>query len=64
MDGMDLWAVGGGGTILGSDDRGASWKLRKSGTSETLNASFTTGDNSAAWAVGDHGVILESDETF
>jgi photosystem II stability/assembly factor-like uncharacterized protein len=61
-DGLHLWAVGGGGTILGSDYRGATWNLRTSGTNENLEASFATGME--AWAVGDHGVILKSDTTF
>jgi len=54
------FAVGGGGVILKSTDRGASWTSLPSGTTRTLRA-FHIRDNAAvAFAVGDSGTILRT----
>lgn len=50
-------AVGEAGTILRSED-GANWSRVESGTTETINAVAASGD--VFWAVGAHGVTLES----
>jgi photosystem II stability/assembly factor-like uncharacterized protein len=59
-DGQHLWAVGVNGTILESDDGGATWVARYSGTTENLNSLFGSSDGQHLWAVGGKGTILES----
>ena len=56
-----LWAVGANGTILESDDQGATWMARKSGTSNDLYAVSATYWGDRVWAVGANGTMLESD---
>jgi photosystem II stability/assembly factor-like uncharacterized protein len=60
-DGKHLWVVGQNGTILESDDGGATWTARNSGTTNNLWSIFGTSGGQHLWAVGDHGTILESD---
>ncbi len=53
------WIVGYYGTILRSQDRGLTWELQPSGTSEALfRASFA--DANQGWAVGSYGTILHT----
>ena len=47
-DGGRLWAVGWDGTILQSDDRGAAWMPRKSGTKSPLRVHLR---NQQRWPV-------------
>jgi photosystem II stability/assembly factor-like uncharacterized protein len=63
LDGKHLWAVGIDGTIVQSDDAGASWQARKSGTSRMLNAIFGTPDGQHLWTVSSEGGILQSDDS-
>ena len=51
----DLWAVGGGGTIVHYD--GAAWTTVPSGTTNDLQGVWGTQPR-AVWVVGDGGVIL------
>ncbi len=51
------WAVGDGGKIWVSDDAGATWAGQTSPTTASL-ADVSTIDATAAWAVGDDGVIV------
>jgi photosystem II stability/assembly factor-like uncharacterized protein len=60
-DGKQLWAVGDFGTILESDDGGATWATRNSGTERALFSVLCTPDGKHLWAVGQFGTILESD---
>jgi photosystem II stability/assembly factor-like uncharacterized protein len=53
------WAVGDSGTILHTEDGGASWKPQYSGTSDHLHSvAFATPES--GWAVGDSGTILHT----
>jgi len=61
-DGRYLWAVGENGTIFASDDLGANWEARPSGTNATLYSIFGAGDGRRLWVVGDQGTVLESDD--
>jgi len=61
-NGKRLWVVGEAGTILGSEDGGATWIARNSGTTNYLPSIFGTSDGSRAWTVGQNGTILESDD--
>lgn len=58
-DGMHLWAVG-DGTILESDDGGATWVVRSGVTTDILTAIFGTSGGQQLWAVGSKGTIVES----
>ncbi len=52
-------AVGYWGTVLRSEDRGASWHFTPTPTSRTLfGVAFADDDH--AWAVGDHGTVLRT----
>ncbi len=51
------WAVGESGTILRTEDGGATWHDQSSGVTETLNAVAAL-SAAAAWTVGDGGTIL------
>jgi photosystem II stability/assembly factor-like uncharacterized protein len=62
-DGQNLWAVGDDGTILKSEDEGASWTAGKSGTKSDLFSVFGTGDGKRLWVVGKKGTILESEDS-
>jgi len=57
--GQRLVAVGERGSILLSDDRGASWRAARTPTSATLTAVFFA-DSRHGWAVGHDAVILRS----
>ncbi|MFZ0336890.1 MAG: YCF48-related protein [Terracidiphilus sp.] len=59
-DGKHLWAVGVNGTILESDDGGATWAARLSGTTNILTSIVGASDGERLWAVGEKGTILES----
>jgi len=61
-DARRLWAVGQNGTILESDDGGATWAEHNSGTTNDLQSIFGTNDGLRLWAVGQRGTILESDD--
>ncbi len=61
-DGQRLWAVGGGSTILKSDDRGDHWASVGSETSNYLYLLAVTSDGQRVWAVGNGGRILKSDD--
>ncbi len=51
------WAVGAGGTIAATSDRGRQWRTQSSGTDVTLcGVDFV--DAQHGWAVGESGVIL------
>lgn len=51
------WAVGDGGVLLQTNDGGASWWARPSGTHHTLRAIHFL-DESRGFAVGDDGLLL------
>lgn len=53
----NIWAVGDGGTILYSDDGGATWGSQTSNTSESLRGIFGL-NSSSIWAVGANGAIV------
>jgi len=53
------WAVGESGTILRTEDAGATWRSQASGVAQTLHA-ISALSAAAAWAVGDGGTILAS----
>jgi photosystem II stability/assembly factor-like uncharacterized protein len=55
--GTRLWAVGANGTIVASQNRGASWSPQSSGTAQGLHA-VAFADATRGWAVGDAGTIL------
>ncbi len=57
--GNRLVAVGDRGTILLSDDQGATWTLAHSGTGEMLTAALFTSPNEG-WVVGQDSTILHS----
>jgi hypothetical protein len=59
-DGERLWAVGDHGTIVGSNDGGASWTARNSGSNEMLYSIFGTSDGKRLWVVG-NDTFLDSD---
>jgi photosystem II stability/assembly factor-like uncharacterized protein len=56
----DLYAVGGGGTILRSEDLGETWAVQPSGTSEDLAAVWASG--AVVVAVGAHGAAVASQD--
>jgi photosystem II stability/assembly factor-like uncharacterized protein len=70
-DGGHVWAVGFGlqpsetfvSVIWESDDGGATWTARKSGTANFLASIIGTSDGKHLWAVGLSGTILESDDS-
>jgi photosystem II stability/assembly factor-like uncharacterized protein len=51
------WAVGTGGTVLRTDDEGATWTRQTSGTTYDLSGVEVL-DSGRAWVVGDRGTIL------
>jgi len=53
------WAVGDYGTILYSDNGGASWVLQNSGTKNPLYSVYFT-DAYNGWVVGLYGTILHT----
>jgi photosystem II stability/assembly factor-like uncharacterized protein len=59
-DGNHLWAVGANGTIVQSDDGGATWVVRYSSTTNVLTSIFGASDGQRLWAVGGKGTIVES----
>ncbi len=61
LDASTAVAVGFGGTIIRTDDGGATWTRQSSGTVEDLRAvSFV--DANTGTAVGDNGTILRTDD--
>jgi photosystem II stability/assembly factor-like uncharacterized protein len=52
-------AVGEKGTILATDDGGATWRLQPSGSPRNLRAVFFL-DAALGWAVGDGGLLLRT----
>ena len=56
-NGVDVWAVGNGGTIFHSFDGGVTWTTRTQGTAP-LRGVFVRG--SAVWTVGDNGNCFQS----
>jgi photosystem II stability/assembly factor-like uncharacterized protein len=70
-DGGHVWAVGMGiqpqdplvSVIQESDDGGATWTARKSGTANILVSITGTSDGKHLWAVGFSGTIVESDDS-
>ncbi len=55
------WAVGRWGTILHTEDGGATWKKQTSGTEEALmSVAFATPQS--GWAVGRDGIILHTED--
>ncbi len=57
--GAHVWAVGYWGTVLRSDDAGASWQRATVSTHRTLfDVSFA--DERHGWAVGENGTVLRS----
>jgi photosystem II stability/assembly factor-like uncharacterized protein len=57
--GKEAWAVGQDGTVLATQDEGASW-VSETGvpTSENLRAVYFTPGSTGGWAVGDGGTII------
>ena len=55
----DGWAVGDGGTILHTADKGNSWGTQASGTTANLRA-VAMADKYRGWAVGQENTILRS----
>ena len=59
VDCLRGWVAGDDGTILHTEDGGATWLTQSSGTTERLNAvQFITKDK--GWAVGRRGAILNT----
>ena len=63
-DGKHLWVVGSSGTIIESDDSGATWNFRTSDTTSNLAGISGTSDGKLLYVVGDNGTILESKSGF
>jgi len=59
IDRATLWAVGAGGSIVKSDDGGATWNAQSSGTSQGL-LSIAARDDTSAWAAGAGGTLLRT----
>ena len=57
-DGRTGWAVGQGGTILRTENAGASWQTQTSGTTNGLGSIQMAADGQRGWAVGQGGTIL------
>lgn len=56
------WVVGGGGTVLSTNDAGKTWQRHDVGVTSDLRAVAVGEDHHASWtlvAVGDDGVVLE-----
>ena len=60
-DGRTGWAVGEGGTILRTENAGASWQTQTSGTINILGSIQMAADGQRGWAVGDGGTILRTE---
>jgi photosystem II stability/assembly factor-like uncharacterized protein len=58
-DGRNGWAVGDAGTIVHTEDAGASWSRQTSNTSFNLRAVWFTSSNEG-WAVGGNGTVLKT----
>ena len=61
-DGQHLWVVGEGGTIVESDDGGATWTAGNSDAKNALNSICGTTDGKRLWAVGNSGMVIETDD--
>ena len=59
MHGPFAWIVGYHGTILRSRDRGSSWELQPSGTTEALFRVNAVNENEG-WIAGSYGTILHT----
>lgn len=61
LEGKNGWAVGGGGTIIATQNGGESWSLQQSGvTSELTAVDFVDADY--GWATGPGRVLLKTDD--
>ena len=60
-DGRLGWAVGFGGTILRTENGGASWTAQTSGSSNPLWSVSMGADGRLGWAVGVRGTILRTE---
>lgn len=58
-DGAHAAAVGDGGALLVSDDAGATWTERATGTGAALHAAWVT-ESGVVLAVGDDGVVVRA----
>ena len=58
-NGRDGWAVGDAGTVVHTDDAGASWNRRTSSTFSNLNDVWFTTDVTG-FAVGDNGTVMRT----
>src|SRR5512145_2889286 len=59
--GSRAWIVGYYGTILYSEDRGASWRLQPAGTKEALfRVNFAT--DKKGWIAGAYGTLLGTED--
>jgi hypothetical protein len=58
-DGAVAVAVGDGGNLLVSDNRGIDWRTRASGTDQALRDVWLSADKSSVTAVGDHGLVID-----
>ena len=54
------WGVGSDGTILKTEDGGATWKPRPSGTSVWLESVTFAADGKTGWIVGQEGAVLKT----
>ncbi|MSP00080.1 MAG: hypothetical protein EXR07_03365, partial [Acetobacteraceae bacterium] len=59
-DGRRGWAVGEGGTILRTENAGASWQTQTAGTTEDFRSVQMASDGLRGWAVGSGGTILRT----
>ncbi len=59
--GQVLWAAGGDGKIVRSEDAGATWRVQQSGTRHNLQ-SIAAWDTRRAVAVGNEGVVLVTED--
>ena len=61
LDSQRGWAVGGGGTVLSTQDGGNRWQAQTSNSSSHLNSVYFL-DPQRGWAVGGVGTVLSTQD--
>lgn len=62
VDGRTAWAVGGGGLVMLTHDRGQHWMGRNTGVPFDLQCVTFLDDGQRGWAVGNRGTILRTQD--